>query len=142
MNFTPKPSDSSGIGRAPRGFSLRTIPGTPPGGVVTTRLRTVCLLVVLMAILAACSSRPPMRQMALPDVEVAQVETRDVPVVKEWVGTLDGRVNADIRGQVTGYLLRQVYREGTFVRKGELLFEIDPRPFWPPSSCPPSSCPA
>lgn len=82
-----------------------------------------------MVMLAGCSRRPPVRQMALPDVEVAQVETRDVPIVKEWVGTLDGRVNADIRGQVTGYLLRQLYREGAFVRKGELLFEIDPRPF-------------
>jgi membrane fusion protein (multidrug efflux system) len=67
--------------------------------------------------------------MPLPDVEVAQVETRDVPIVKEWVGSLDGRVNAEIRGQVTGYLLRQDYREGAFVRKGDLLFEIDPRPF-------------
>ena len=54
------------------------------------------------------------------------VQTRDVPIVKEWVGTLDGRVNAQIRGQVTGYLLRQCYREGSFVRKGQLLFEIDP----------------
>jgi membrane fusion protein (multidrug efflux system) len=63
------------------------------------------------------------------DVEVAQVAARDAPIVKEWVGTLDGRVNAEIRGQVTGYLLRQAYREGSFVRRGDLLFEIDPRPF-------------
>jgi membrane fusion protein (multidrug efflux system) len=63
------------------------------------------------------------------DVEVARVAARDVPIVKEWVGTLDGRVNAEIRGQVTGYLLRQAYREGSFVRQGDLLFEIDPRPF-------------
>ncbi len=67
--------------------------------------------------------------MPQPDVEVTQVETRDVPIIKEWVGTLDGRVNAEIRGQVTGYLLRQDYREGALVRKGQLLFEIDPRPF-------------
>ncbi|MCX6636760.1 MAG: efflux RND transporter periplasmic adaptor subunit [Acidobacteria bacterium] len=63
------------------------------------------------------------------EVEVAQVAARDVPIVKEWVGTLDGRVNAEIRGQVTGYLLRQAYREGSFVRHGDLLFEIDPRTF-------------
>ncbi|MFN7995470.1 MAG: efflux RND transporter periplasmic adaptor subunit [Bryobacteraceae bacterium] len=63
------------------------------------------------------------------EVVVAEVSSRDVPVVKEWIGSLDGRVNAEIRGQVTGYLLRQVYREGSFVRKGQLLFEIDPRPF-------------
>ncbi len=77
----------------------------------------------------SCATRPVVRQMPPPDVQVARVETRDVPVVKEWVGTLDGRVNAEIRGQVTGYLLRQSYREGAFVRKGELLFEIDARPF-------------
>jgi len=63
------------------------------------------------------------------DVEVALVAARDVPTVKEWMGTLDGRVNAEIRGQVNGYMLRQVYREGSFVRRGDLLFEIDARPF-------------
>jgi membrane fusion protein (multidrug efflux system) len=63
------------------------------------------------------------------DVVVMEVAARDVPIVKEWVGTLDGRVNAEIRGQVSGYLLRQAYREGSFVRQGDLLFEIDPRPF-------------
>jgi membrane fusion protein (multidrug efflux system) len=60
---------------------------------------------------------------------VVQVEQRDVPVYREWIGTLDGMVNAAIRAQVTGYLLRQNYSEGSFVRKGQLLFEIDPRPF-------------
>lgn len=66
---------------------------------------------------------------APPEVYVATVTERDVPAVKEWVGTLDGYINAEIRGQVTGYLLRQVYREGSFVRRGDLLFEIDQRPF-------------
>jgi RND family efflux transporter MFP subunit len=66
---------------------------------------------------------------APPDVMVAQVEQRDVPIYGEWIGTLDGFVNADIRAQVTGYLMRQDYQEGAFVRKGQLLFEIDPRPF-------------
>ena len=60
---------------------------------------------------------------------MVQVEQRDVPVYREWIGTLDGMVNAAIRAQVTGYLLRQGYSEGSFVRKGQLLFEIDPRPF-------------
>jgi RND family efflux transporter MFP subunit len=64
-----------------------------------------------------------------PDVEVVQVEQRDVPIVGEWIGTLDGFTNADVRAQVTGYLLRQGYQEGAFVKKGQLLFEIDPRPF-------------
>jgi RND family efflux transporter MFP subunit len=63
------------------------------------------------------------------NVEVAQVQRQDVPIYSEWIGSLDGMVNAEIRAQVTGYLLRQSYKEGSFVRKGQLLFEIDPRPF-------------
>ena len=72
---------------------------------------------------AAVLTPPP------PDVLVAPVEQRDLPIQREWVGTLDGMVNAVIKAQVTGYLLRQGYTEGSFVRKGQLLFEIDPRPF-------------
>jgi len=64
-----------------------------------------------------------------PDIEVAPVEQRNVPIYHEWIGTLDGMVNAAIRAQVTGYLLTQKYSEGSFVRKGQLLFEIDQRPF-------------
>ncbi len=63
------------------------------------------------------------------DVEVVQVERKDVPIYSEWIGTLDGFTNADVRAQVTGYLLRQAYQEGAFVKEGQLLFEIDPRPF-------------
>ena len=66
---------------------------------------------------------------ASPDVEVVQVEQKDVPIFGEWIGTLDGFTNADVRAQVAGYLLRQGYQEGAFVKKGQLLFEIDPRPF-------------
>ena len=62
-------------------------------------------------------------------VEVAPVEQRDVPIYNEWIGTLDGYVNADIKAQVSGYLLKQDYTEGAPVTKGQLLFEIDPRPF-------------
>jgi membrane fusion protein (multidrug efflux system) len=72
---------------------------------------------------SAAGAPPP------PDVEVAAVEQRDVPISREWIGTLDGMVNAAIRAQVTGYLLTQNYSEGSFVRKGQLLFQIDPRPF-------------
>src|SRR5258706_9318120 len=66
---------------------------------------------------------------ASPDVLVVQVEQKDVPIYGEWIGTLDGFTNADVKAQVTGYLMRQGYQEGAFVRKGQLLFEIDPRPF-------------
>ena len=64
-----------------------------------------------------------------PVVEVATVERKDVPVYGEWIGTLAGQVNADVKAQVTGYLVRQDYKEGSYVSKGQLLFEIDPRPF-------------
>jgi len=64
-----------------------------------------------------------------PVVEVVPVIQKDVPVQGEWVGTLEGYVNAQIQPQVSGYLIRQDYHEGGFVRKGQLLFEIDPRPF-------------
>ncbi len=64
-----------------------------------------------------------------PDVAVAQVEQKDIPIYGEWIGTLDGFTNADVRAQVTGYLLQQSYQEGGFVKKGQLLFQIDPRPF-------------
>jgi membrane fusion protein (multidrug efflux system) len=87
-------------------------------------------LAVVAALLAGCRRAEPVRATPGPlVVEVAVVGMRDVPIVKEWVGTLDGRVNAEIRGQVTGYLMRQAYQEGAFVRKGQPLFEIDPRPF-------------
>ena len=66
---------------------------------------------------------------APPDVLVAQVEQKDVPIYGEWIGTLAGQVNANVQAQVTGYLLRRDYQEGSFVRKGQLLFAIDPRPF-------------
>jgi multidrug efflux pump subunit AcrA (membrane-fusion protein) len=62
-------------------------------------------------------------------VEVAVAEQRDVPIYGEWIGTLTGQVNADVKAQVTGYLLTRNYKEGSFVHKGQVLFEIDSRPF-------------
>jgi len=78
--------------------------------------------------LSACKKTKP----AIPPppvVEVADVIQKDVPIIHEWVGTTDGLVNATIRAQVTGYLIRQDYKEGDLVKKGQVLFEIDPRPF-------------
>ncbi|HKW33922.1 MAG TPA: efflux RND transporter periplasmic adaptor subunit [Candidatus Acidoferrum sp.] len=63
------------------------------------------------------------------EVEVATVSQKDVPIYGEWVATLDGFVNAQIQPQVTGYIIKQTYKEGSFVRKGQMLFQIDPRPF-------------
>ncbi|WP_243438980.1 efflux RND transporter periplasmic adaptor subunit [Fundidesulfovibrio soli] len=64
-----------------------------------------------------------------PDVEVVAVTQKDVPIYGEWVASLDGLINASIRAQVQGYLVKQNYKEGDFVAKGTTLFEIDPRPF-------------
>ncbi len=89
-----------------------------------------CLLVIGLIIGAIRPNRVAGAQPgAAPDVEVVQVEQKDVPIYGEWIGTLDGFTNADVKAQVTGYLLRQDYQEGAFVKKGQLLFEIDPRPF-------------
>jgi membrane fusion protein (multidrug efflux system) len=64
-----------------------------------------------------------------PEVLVTDVVKVDVPIVRQWVGTLDGSNNADIRARVTGYLQKRNYQEGSFVKEGDVLFEIDPRPF-------------
>src|SRR5262245_27146586 len=64
-----------------------------------------------------------------PVVEVAPVLQRDVPIYREWVATLDGYINADIQARVQGYVISQNFKEGSFVRKGEILYEVHPRPF-------------
>ena len=88
----------------------------------------LALAFLLMLILAGCGRHKPMPSGA-PHVEVTPVIQRDVPVYHQWVGTTDGIVNATIRAQVQGYLIKRNYWEGDFVKKGQLLFEIDPRPF-------------
>jgi membrane fusion protein (multidrug efflux system) len=87
-------------------------------------------VVILGVLIFSSRANKPAQAASRPlDVEVVQVDQRDVPIYSEWIGTTDGMVNADIKAQVTGYLLRQDYKEGSFVKKGQLLFEIDPRPF-------------
>jgi RND family efflux transporter MFP subunit len=106
---------------------------------LTTRLRslrrvrskspTVFLALGLGILVSGCNKSQATTAMLVPEVEVATVEQRDVPVYSEWVATLDGYVNAQIRPQVSGYIIKQNYTEGSLVRKGQVLFEIDPRPF-------------
>jgi membrane fusion protein (multidrug efflux system) len=96
-----------------------------------TNYALMAALVLGAAILAGCGnknvtaagSRPPM------PVSTVEVTPTDVPLSGEWVGTLDGFVNAQIQPQASGYLVKQNYREGAEVAKGQVLFEIDPRPF-------------
>ncbi|MGH8550489.1 MAG: efflux RND transporter periplasmic adaptor subunit [Methylococcales bacterium] len=93
--------------------------------------RTAGISFIIAALLAGGCNKAE-QQEALPPppiVEVVEVQQRDVPIHQEWVGTLDGMVNAQILAQVTGYLIRQNYQEGERVRKGQLLYEIDPRTF-------------
>src|SRR5437763_2299547 len=72
---------------------------------------------------AAPAPAPPLA------VEVATVMQKDTPIYSEWIAILDGYVNAQIQPRVAGYIIRQDYREGSVVRQGQVLFEIDPRPF-------------
>jgi RND family efflux transporter MFP subunit len=84
----------------------------------------------LILISAGCNRKMDAAAHAEPlEVQVVPVQRKDVPVYQEWIGTLDGLVNADIKAEVSGYLVEQVYKEGSFVSKGQLLFQIDPRPF-------------
>lgn len=85
-------------------------------------------VILLLAAAAGCSKGSKEAPQP-PTVEVMTVIQRDVPVYREWIGTLDGMVNAAIRAQVQGYLIKQNYREGDLVKRGQVLFEIDPRTF-------------
>jgi membrane fusion protein (multidrug efflux system) len=85
-----------------------------------------CLALLLAA---ACGKEQKAAPPPPPAVEVSEVIRKDVPIYTEWVGTTDGLVNATIQAQVTGYLVKQNYREGERVQKGQVLFEIDPRTF-------------
>jgi membrane fusion protein (multidrug efflux system) len=86
---------------------------------------------IMMCAFAACGTGTQATPPAAPplEVEVATVSEQAVAVFSEWIATLDGYVNAQIRPQVSGYLVTRTYREGAAVRKGDVLFEIDPRPF-------------
>lgn len=90
---------------------------------------TALLAVGIMAAVSGCGHSQSAARPAPPVVEVATVTSRTVPIYSNWVATLKGYVSANIQPQVTGYLIRQDYREGSYVSKGAVLFEIDPRPF-------------
>jgi len=92
--------------------------------IISMSTRIISLLWLLASV--ACH-KPPPPPPPPPAVQVADVVQGDVPIYREWVGTLDGLVNADIRPQVEGYVRKQAYREGTYVGEGDVLFLIDPR---------------
>jgi RND family efflux transporter MFP subunit len=92
-------------------------------------LSTASLVWLVSLLLSACGGPKAASVAPPPEVEVATVVQKDVPIYGEWVATLDGYVNAQIQPQVSGYIIAQNYKEGSFVRKGQTLFRIDPRPF-------------
>jgi membrane fusion protein (multidrug efflux system) len=93
----------------------------------SARRALACLAALLPLALAACKEAAPAAPP--PDVVVTNVVQQDVPIYFEWVGTTDGNVNAQIRARVNGYLQTRNYQEGAVVHEGDLLFQIDPRPY-------------
>jgi RND family efflux transporter MFP subunit len=94
--------------------------------------KSVIILMVLAAAFSLAGCQEEKKAVAPPpppEVEVAEVVQKDVPLYQEWVASMDGLVNATILAQVQGYLIKQNYKEGDHIKKGALLFEIDPRPF-------------
>ncbi|WP_447983155.1 efflux RND transporter periplasmic adaptor subunit [Nitrospira sp. Nam74] len=90
----------------------------------------ICLAWFGLGGIAACKQEhDSTAALSPPEVEVAEVKQQDLPIYSEWIGTTDGLVNATIQAKVTGYLISRNFMEGAFVKKGTLLFEIDPRPF-------------
>jgi RND family efflux transporter MFP subunit len=98
-------------------------------GPVSTKVLSFTLLAVFSSAMLGCGRTQAAAPTPPPEVRVAPVIQQDVPVYSEWVATLDGYVNAQVRPQVAGYIIKQNYKEGSLVHKGEVLFEIDPRPF-------------
>jgi membrane fusion protein (multidrug efflux system) len=95
----------------------------------TTRAALLIVALAIVLPLFGCSSSKAAPAPPPAVVEVATVVQQDTPIYSEWVAILDGYVNAQIQPHVSGYIVRQNYKEGSMVRKGEILFEIDPRPF-------------
>jgi len=84
---------------------------------------------LLSLCLLGCEKKEAAPEAGPPDVKVTDVVQRDVPVYEEWVAQLNGENNAEITPKVQGYLLKQDYENGYYVKKGQLLYELDPRPF-------------
>jgi len=101
-------------------------------GATSKRFALPVFLLVLTAVLSSvvgCAKKQEKPQAGPPEVLVTEVTQKDVAIFEEWVATLNGPINADITPKVQGYLLTQNYQNGGLVKKGQLLFEIDPRPF-------------
>jgi len=110
-------------------FTLRSLFNKPSSSLSARILPILILPLPVLPLLWGCQSQNAAAPAPAPEVEVAAVVQKDVPIYGEWVATLDGYVNAQIQPQVSGYIIQQSYKEGSFVRKGQTLFRIDRRPF-------------
>jgi membrane fusion protein (multidrug efflux system) len=114
--------------RKPLGFAASfSIVPTIPAPVATWRVHAMGVLTVAMVICAGCSSNAEKPAPPPPGVTVISVIQKDVPVHQEWVGTMAGNVDADIRPKVDGFLLSRLYAEGSYVDKGSPMFQLDNR---------------
>ena len=114
------------------GGDVKKTSGMPNGWrsrVSLLKTLSLTLFALVLPLAAGCAKKEQTAAPAPPSVDVVAVEQRDVPIYSEWVGALDGLVNATIRAQARGTLVKQNYREGDPVRKGQILFEIDPREY-------------
>jgi RND family efflux transporter MFP subunit len=125
--------ESDGRGIAETSRDMRTLRHRRPPEIRGSAFRAAAPLVLAVLptsvfLAAGCGNPKAAPALPSPEVEVASVLQRDVPIFSEWVATLDGYINAQIQPQVPGYVIKQTYKEGSFVHKGQILFQIDPRP--------------
>jgi membrane fusion protein (multidrug efflux system) len=116
--FTTKRFTISNTGNSPQTIAAQTSCVFP----------ALTSLLLAATLLSGCGEEKK-AEAAAPDVEVVQVVQKDVPITRQWVATLTGKVNAQIRAQVAGYLMSQTYQNGAYVKKGAPLFQLDPRTF-------------
>jgi len=126
LGFYPKTGHDNIVPDTNKGSAMmRQSPQSPAAILPRTAIIVAGLAMILSAGCEKAAPPPPMPSV----VDVMTVVQKDVPIYREWVGSLDGDVNATIRPQVTGYLIKQNYVEGDAVKKGQTLFEIDQRTF-------------
>ncbi len=116
--FTTKRFTASSMGKPPQRAAAQ----------ISCVFPALTSLLLATTLLSGCGEEKK-AEAAAPDVEVVQVVQKDVPITREWVATLTGKVNAQIRAQVAGYLMSQTYQNGAYVKKGTPLFQLDPRTF-------------
>lgn len=110
-------------------FPVSADPFCNPHPATSMPPRRIFSAIALMSLTNSCDRPGPAPAAQPPEVLVQPAGTADVPIHREWTGTLDGSENAEIRARVTGYLRKRNYQEGTPVKKNDVLFEIDARPF-------------